>query len=105
MTNEGIGGINRDTSTICVENISLYSFLSLLGSYQHSNKQKTKYNGQINFNRCWCWPLSLPVQAAAPATTTLSPSDERVNLVELLFTSGISELIWLNTYLFPSSSS
>nr|CAI6379214.1 CNT_HP1_G0000010.mRNA.1.CDS.1 [Saccharomyces cerevisiae] len=44
-----------------------------------STNKQNKYNGQINFNRCWCPAIA----ATAFATTTLAQSDERVNLVEL----------------------
>ncbi|KAF4002479.1 Seripauperin and TIP1 family protein [Saccharomyces cerevisiae] len=47
-------------------------------TYISTNKQN-KYNGQINFNRCWCRCH----RCYCFATTTLAQSDERVNLVEL----------------------
>ncbi|CAI4786827.1 CPA_1a_G0053150.mRNA.1.CDS.1 [Saccharomyces cerevisiae] len=79
MTNEGIG-INRDTSTICLREYVFIHFFPVKLISALTNK--TNINGQINFNRCWCSSIAAGV-AAAPATTTLSPSDERVNLVEL----------------------
>ncbi|ONH70422.1 Seripauperin-4 [Saccharomyces cerevisiae] len=45
-----------------------------------TNKQN-KYNGQINFNRCWCCRHRCCCRCSSH--TTLAQSDERVNLVEL----------------------
>ncbi|CAI4715671.1 AIG_G0043710.mRNA.1.CDS.1 [Saccharomyces cerevisiae] len=61
---------------------------------------------KINFNRCWCCRHQAAGVAAAPATTTLSPSDERVNLVELgVYVSDIRAHLAQYYFSFQASSS